>query len=571
MDYIRTQILQQYPAAIPDPTDVSAPPTRVVVYIAHSFELYYTYDGIDVCGTRVANEIEHEVARLDGLQDGGRVTKLSVVGYSLGGLISRYAIGLLYQRGMFDSADDSDAPRPDSSGSTGRFRGIVPVVFTTFASPHLGVLALGMGPLSRMYNAIAPYVLSYTSRQLCLTDDFAQLSSLDKHRPGTPDVELQHQRRPLLDCMADPALPFLRGLARFHRLASYGNIVNDHRTEWYTTAMTSTDPFTRNAAAIVGPYVPGYGPTIIDASAGRPLEILRGGLRGAGDGSDAAVVVAGGVLGFVGRQARRLARLGLAVFKVTVAVPVWFVAFLLNVAYQTTVSTVRKHHFVKSEVFATFNSVFSELDTSGETEPLLGESAEELVPAEPPADELSGSVHDEDLSFSRKLHEEAGEALDSVLGAVKYESQLDLTALDPRADPSPRAILSHRQRAASSVEATVAAASAAAEVPESATPDTSILQLQQFSASCHTSPSSSHVSLASLPPPAEPSLAGALNLRPVHRAIIRNLNTLPWRKFPVHITRATHTHAAIIVRYPTPLFDEGKKVVDHWVKHIFMP
>jgi dienelactone hydrolase len=62
-----------------------------------------TYDGIEVGGERVTTEIEAELQELEG--KGIHVKKLSVVGYSLGGLVARYAIGLLYHKGWFDKLE----------------------------------------------------------------------------------------------------------------------------------------------------------------------------------------------------------------------------------------------------------------------------------------------------------------------------------------------------------------------------------------------------------------------------------------------------------------------------------
>jgi alpha/beta superfamily hydrolase len=59
----------------------------------------FTYDGADTGGERVAEEIEQKLEEL--LESGHEITKLSVVGYSFGGLIARYAIGLLFHRGIF--------------------------------------------------------------------------------------------------------------------------------------------------------------------------------------------------------------------------------------------------------------------------------------------------------------------------------------------------------------------------------------------------------------------------------------------------------------------------------------
>lgn len=63
----------------------------------------HTYDGIELGGERVTREIEDEIEAL--AAEGKTVTKLSLVGYSLGGLVARYAIGLLYSRGWFDKIE----------------------------------------------------------------------------------------------------------------------------------------------------------------------------------------------------------------------------------------------------------------------------------------------------------------------------------------------------------------------------------------------------------------------------------------------------------------------------------
>lgn len=63
----------------------------------------HTYDGIETGGERVCAEIEHELKAIE--KKGGKITKLSIAGYSLGGLVSRYAIGLLYAKGVLDDLE----------------------------------------------------------------------------------------------------------------------------------------------------------------------------------------------------------------------------------------------------------------------------------------------------------------------------------------------------------------------------------------------------------------------------------------------------------------------------------
>lgn len=60
----------------------------------------FTYDGIDRGGERVCQEIEEELEKL--AKAGQEIKRISLVGYSLGGLVARYAIGLLYSKGYFD-------------------------------------------------------------------------------------------------------------------------------------------------------------------------------------------------------------------------------------------------------------------------------------------------------------------------------------------------------------------------------------------------------------------------------------------------------------------------------------
>ena len=63
----------------------------------------FTYDGIELGGERVCAEIEEELQAI--AERGGKIRKLSVVGYSLGGLVARYAVGLLDAKGILDTVE----------------------------------------------------------------------------------------------------------------------------------------------------------------------------------------------------------------------------------------------------------------------------------------------------------------------------------------------------------------------------------------------------------------------------------------------------------------------------------
>lgn len=60
----------------------------------------HTYDGIELCAERVVREVEDELARLE--QQAQPARRLSIVGYSLGGLIARYVVGILLHNGWLD-------------------------------------------------------------------------------------------------------------------------------------------------------------------------------------------------------------------------------------------------------------------------------------------------------------------------------------------------------------------------------------------------------------------------------------------------------------------------------------
>ena len=184
---------------------------------------FFTYDGIDLGGERVTQEIERYIKDLE--KDGSRIKKLSVVGYSLGGLVARYAIGLLY--------------------SNGWFKRIQPVNFTTFATPHLGVRTPLLGVHNRLWDMLGGRTLSVSGRQLFTIDSF------------------RNTERPLLSVLADPDSIFILALAQFKHRVLYANIINDRSVPYYTACISTVDQFA-NLEAIDINYLPEYAPNILD-------------------------------------------------------------------------------------------------------------------------------------------------------------------------------------------------------------------------------------------------------------------------------------------------------------------
>lgn len=184
----------------------------------------FTYDGIELGGERVCAEMEEELRAIE--SRGGKVKKLSIIGYSLGGLVSRYAVGLLYAKGILDTVECMN--------------------FTTFASPHLGIRSPLRGWHNHIWNIVGARSLSMSGRQLFTIDSFRDTG------------------RPLLSVLADPASIFMLGLRRFRRHTLYANIVNDRSAVYYTTGIQKTDPYRRNLDNIKVNYLERFEGVILD-------------------------------------------------------------------------------------------------------------------------------------------------------------------------------------------------------------------------------------------------------------------------------------------------------------------
>jgi hypothetical protein len=61
-----------------------------------------------------------------------------------------------------------------------------------------------------------------------------------------------------------------------------------------------------------------------------------------------------------------------------------------------------------------------------------------------------------------------------------------------------------------------------------------------------------------------------LALAPYQLRVVDTLNSLGWRKYPVHIRKLRHSHAAIIVRVQKPKYSEGYEVFRHWLDGEFI-
>lgn len=215
---------------------------EIVTYKLDSHAGFLTYDGVDINGKRISDEI---LKKTEELNSHGTVTKFSVIGYSLGGLISRYAIGILYNLGYFKE--------------------IEPLNFITFCSPHVGVPHPKSSTAMSIYDAIAPKFLAATGDQIFLRDK----------------VTVDGLSTPILVRLADKKNYFYVALSKFKYRVLYANAINDKRCAYFTASISKYDPFhslsNKKPERIEASYIQGYAPTVVDLS--KPINITNKTLR----------------------------------------------------------------------------------------------------------------------------------------------------------------------------------------------------------------------------------------------------------------------------------------------------
>ncbi|XP_047964729.1 uncharacterized protein LOC125209164, partial [Salvia hispanica] len=196
---------------------------KFLVHVSSCNMYTKTFTGIDGAGRRLADEVTEVVKKADSL------TKISFLAHSLGGLIARYAIAVLYTPNVFSDSPDNTYTNsePSSPQNGGLIAGLEAINFITLATPHLGVrgrkqlpFLLGVSFLEKIAPPIAPIFTGQTGSQLFLTDEEA-----DK-----PPLLL----RMVSDCDEGK---FLSALAAFRCRVLYANVSYDHMVGWRTSSV----------------------------------------------------------------------------------------------------------------------------------------------------------------------------------------------------------------------------------------------------------------------------------------------------------------------------------------------
>ncbi|XVF47738.1 hypothetical protein PTKIN_Ptkin03bG0135100 [Pterospermum kingtungense] len=207
-------------------------PDKVIVHRSECNYSKLTFDGVDMMGERLAQEVLAVVKRWP------EVKKISFVAHSLGGLVARYAIGRLYEHSskFGRSGPYTNSLKEEHTNSfvpylekpcEYRIAGLEPVNFITFATPHLGSrghkqlpLLCGLPFLEKRAPQTAHLVAGRSGKHLFLTDS-------DEGKP------------PLLLRMVDDGddLKFISALRAFKRRVAYANANYDHMVGWRTSSI----------------------------------------------------------------------------------------------------------------------------------------------------------------------------------------------------------------------------------------------------------------------------------------------------------------------------------------------
>ncbi|CAH7673006.1 putative serine esterase-domain-containing protein, partial [Phakopsora pachyrhizi] len=185
---------------------------RLEIFVPSCIQWTHTYDGIDFCAERVANDLDLKISDLE--RSGGKLTKFSCVGYSLGGLIARFLVGLLHSR------------------TPSFFETVEPMNFTTFASPWVGMPKNG-GLIGSTVHFFGSRSLSRTGNQIYLIDRYCRY----------PSSSRDSKNFPLLALLAHPGTNFYKALTKFNRLSIYANSINDRTVPFVTGAAEKFDGF----------------------------------------------------------------------------------------------------------------------------------------------------------------------------------------------------------------------------------------------------------------------------------------------------------------------------------------
>lgn len=160
-------------------------------------ELYNSLHGLSTCSNNLKSEITHI------LHDKPYIKRISFVGNSLGGLITRYVISLIYNE------------------TTHLISNLIPYKFLTIATPHLGVLEYTFldefgWKVSSKFKKLISNIMLRSGKELFLSEEELETQSI-VYKLATEDI-------------------YLKPLKAFHQRRLYANLMNDFMVPLGTAA-----------------------------------------------------------------------------------------------------------------------------------------------------------------------------------------------------------------------------------------------------------------------------------------------------------------------------------------------
>ncbi|GAV52686.1 hypothetical protein ZYGR_0AG06770 [Zygosaccharomyces rouxii] len=176
---------------------------EIVFFSPSENALFKTFDGIEIIGYRTLLEIYQFITSFKD----GPITKISVLGYSMGGLVARFVLGK-----MFGEYRDL-------------FEGIEPQIFITMATPHLGVQFYNprryffKGLLQCVMRLMGSNTIGKSGRELFVVNKYN-------------DILVRLGKGEYLDA-----------LSKFKWRVAFANVNNDRSVAFYTGFISDCDPF----------------------------------------------------------------------------------------------------------------------------------------------------------------------------------------------------------------------------------------------------------------------------------------------------------------------------------------
>ena len=322
--------------------------------------------------------------------------------------------------------------------------------------------------------------------------------------------------KPLLEILADPESLFIKALARFERRTLYGNITNDPSAVYYTSTISATDPYS-NLDNIQPSYLEGYGNVIVD---------IRGPITPNDDTSKLSLYSR-----FVKHTPTTVGRL-LFALGMTIFIPIFGTIVFITYIVQSIRSPRRIYLHEKG---------LAGIHAGDYKIPLKITTVKEAASAAVP-------------QAINTMQEAAQDVYQNFNSAQSNEYLLDADDddekppfLDQKPSSKPKKTRDQQQQQQQQGQ-----------------------QLSKVRPNTIPIPISIPASASSKPKTWQPDDVPTLALAPNQFAMIETLDSLGWRKYPVHIHKVRRAHAALIGRIDSPAFDEARVVLRHWLDEEFV-